>query len=116
MGFGFVESVYEKSLCIELKKAGLATETQKPITVYYDQDIVGEFSTDILVENLIIVELKSVRKIIEAHEVQLVNYLRATNKPLGLLINFGENGVEVKRKVKDLKAPDKNPVHLVNPV
>ena len=115
-GFGFVESVYEKSLCIELQKIGLVAETQKPVTVYYDKDIVGEFLSDILIENTIIVELKSVRKIVEAHEVQLVNYLRATNKSLGLLINFGESGVEVKRKVKDLKALEKNPVDLVNPV
>ncbi len=75
---------------------------KKPITVYYENEIVGEFVADIVVDDEIILELKSVRRIVEAHEVQLVNYLVATGKPVGLLINFGETRVEVKRKVKDL--------------
>ena len=75
MGFGFLESVYEKCLLIELRKAGLDAESQKPITVYYEDEIVGEFVADIIVNDTIILELKSVRRIIEAHEVQLVNYL-----------------------------------------
>jgi GxxExxY protein len=103
MGFGFLESVYEKCLLIELRKAGLDAESQKPITVYYDDEIVGEFVADIIVNDTIILELKSVRRIIEAHEVQLVNYLVATGKPVGLILNFGETKVEIKRKVKDLK-------------
>ena len=78
MGFGFLESAYEKCLLIELRKAGLNTEAQKPITVYYEGEIVGEFIADILVNDSIILELKSVRRIIRAHEVQLVNYLVAT--------------------------------------
>ena len=102
MGFGFVESVYEKCLLIELRKAGLNTESQKPITVYYESKIVGEFVADIIVNDAIILELKSVRRIIKAHEVQLVNYLVATGKPVGLILNFGEKKVEIKRKVKDL--------------
>ena len=102
MGFGFVESVYEKCLLIELRKAGLKTESQKPITVYYESEIVGEFVADIIVNDAIILELKSVRRIIKAHEVQLVNYLVATGKPVGLILNFGEKKVEIKRKVKDL--------------
>lgn len=103
MGFGFLESVYEKCLVIELAKAGLKAETQQPITVRYDGEIVGDFVADILVESDIIVELKSGRKISKAHEAQLVNYLVATGKPVGLLLNFGEQKVDVKRKVKDLK-------------
>ena len=103
MGFGFLESVYEKCLCIELKKAGLKFETQRPITVYYDDEIVGEYIADIIVNDLIVIELKSVRRIVQSHEVQLVNYLSATKKPVGLIINFGAQKVEVKRKVKDLK-------------
>ena len=103
MGFGFLESVYEKCLLIELRKAGLDVESQKLITVYYDDEIVGEFAADIIVNDTIILELKSVRRIIEAHEVQLVNYLVATGKPVGLILNFGERQVEIKRKVKDLK-------------
>ena len=102
MGFGFLESVYEKCLLIELRKAGLNAESQKPITVYYDNENVGQFLADIVVEGTIILELKSVRKIVEAHEVQLVNYLVATGKEVGLLINFGDHKVEVKRKVREL--------------
>ena len=102
MGFGFLESVYEKCLLIELRKAGLDTETQKPITVYYEGEVVGEFVADIMVNDAVIIELKSVRRIIKAHEVQLVNYLVATGKPVGLILNFGERKVEIKRKVKDL--------------
>ncbi len=102
LGFGFLESVYEKCMLIELHKAGLTAEPQKSITVYYENQIVGEFKADILVNDKIILELKSVRRIIEAHAVQLVNYLVATGKKIGLLLNFGERKVEVKRKVKDL--------------
>ena len=100
MGFGFLESVYEKCLLIELRKAGLDTESQEPITVYYDSEIVGEFVADIIVNDTIILELKSVRRVSKAHEVQLVNYLVATGKPVGLILNFGERKVEIKRKVK----------------
>jgi GxxExxY protein len=103
MGFGFLESVYEKCLLIELRKAGLEAEFQKPITVYYDDEVVGEYVADIIVNDTIILELKSVRRVIEAHEVQLVNYLVATGKPVGLLLNFGERKVEVRRKIKDLR-------------
>jgi len=102
MGFGFLESVYEKCLLIELHKAGLDTETQKPITVYYEGEVVGEFVADIMVNDAVIIELKSVRRIIRGHEVQLANYLVATGKPVGLILNFGERKVEVKRKAKDL--------------
>ncbi|MEA1958830.1 MAG: GxxExxY protein [Chloroflexota bacterium] len=103
MGFGFLESVYEKCLLIELYKTGLKAESQKPITVYYDDQIVGEFVADIIVNDTIIVELKSVRQIVKAHEVQLVNYLVATGRSLGLLINFGEHKVEIRRKVRKLE-------------
>ena len=102
MGFGFLESVYEKCLTIELSKSGLRVETQKPITVFYEGEIVGEFFSDILVNDTVILELKSVRKIAKAHEVQLVNYLVTTGKEIGLLINFGEQKVEVKRKLRKL--------------
>lgn len=87
---------------IELRKTGLEAQSQEPITVYYEDEVVGEFVADIVVENTVIVELKSVRRIQLAHEIQLVNYLVATGKPVGLLLNFGEKKVEVKRKLKDL--------------
>ena len=102
MGFGFLESVYEKCLLIELRKRGLKTESQKPIIVEYENEVVGEFKADIIVEDTVILELKSIRQISQAHEVQLVNYLVATGKPVGLILNFGEQKVEVKQKVKDL--------------
>ncbi len=103
MGFGYLESVYEKCLMIELHKAGLKVESQKAIDVFYDGIQVGQFVVDVLVADTVIVELKSVQQLIKAHEAQLVNYLVATNKPVGLLINFGEEKVQVKRKVKNLK-------------
>lgn len=102
LGYGFLESVYEKSLIIELKKAGLKAVSQQPINVFYEGEIVGDFIVDIFVEDAIILELKSVRQVIAVHEMQLVNYLTATKKDVGLLINFGEYKVEIKRKVRDL--------------
>lgn len=102
MGYGFLESVYQKCMMIELRKAGLHAESEKEIVVQYDDEIVGEFAADILVENTVIVELKSVGRIAKGHEVQLVNYLVATGKPVGLVLNFGPRNVDVKRKVKDL--------------
>ena len=102
MGFGFLESVYEKCSMIELRKVGLQAESQKPIIVKYENEVVGEFKADIIVEDTVILELKSVRQIAQAHEVQLVNYLVATGKPVGLVLNFGQQKVEVKRKLKDL--------------
>jgi GxxExxY protein len=103
MGFGFLESVYEKCLMIELSKHGLQAEAQKHITVRYDDKVVGEFIADIVVEDTIILELKSVRNVALAHEIQLVNYLVATEKPIGLVINFSEKKVEIKRKVRKLE-------------
>jgi len=102
MGYGFLESVYEKCLLIELKKAGLKSEYQKQIIVNYEGEVVGNFIADIFVEELIILELKSVKNLAKAHEVQLVNYLVATGTNVGLLINFGEDKVEIKRKVRVL--------------
>lgn len=106
MGFGFLESVYEKCLMIELKKAGLHAEAQVPVCVEYDGESVGEFVADVLVENAVILELKSVKRIVRAHEIQLVNYLTATGKEIGLILNFSEEKVEVKRKVRSLKNLD----------
>ncbi|RKX43718.1 MAG: GxxExxY protein [Verrucomicrobia bacterium] len=106
MGYGFLESVYEKSLMIELKKSGLQAESQKPITVEYEGEIVGEFIADVVVEGSVILELKSVKRIVRAHEIQLVNYLVATGTEVGLILNFAEEKVEVKRKVRSLRHLD----------
>ncbi len=117
LGYGFLESVYEKCLLIELRRAGLKAEAQQPIIVYYDGTAVGEFLADLVVEDTIILELKSVQMIAPAHEVQLVNYLTATGMPVGLLLNFSEGGVQVRRKVRSSTAPYRNnPVNPVNPV
>lgn len=102
MGYGFLESVYEKCMLIELAETGLNVQTQKPLKVLYKGRVVGDFVADMVVDDTVIVELKSVSKIIKAHEIQLVNYLVITNKPVGLILNFAKDKVEVKRKVKDL--------------
>jgi GxxExxY protein len=100
LGFGFLESVYKKALVIELKKDSFEVEEEKPLKVYYDDEVVGEFYVDLLVAQEVVIELKSVRKVAKEHEVQLVNYLNGLKKEIGLLINFGPNGVEVKRKYR----------------
>lgn len=102
MGFGFLESVYEKCLLIEFDRAGLQVERQQAIPVTYAGQTVGEFYADIVVNNKVIVELKSVERLDKAHEIQLVNYLVATGISVGLLINFGARKVEVKRKLRKL--------------
>ena len=96
--FGFLESVYQNALVIELTRAGLESEREKRIQVYYGEQIVGDFVADILVEKKVILELKSVSQVHSAHEAQLINYLKSTGMEVGLLINFGEK-VEIKRKV-----------------
>ena len=119
MGFGFLESVYESCMVVELTNRGLFAEVQKSIEVFYRGQPVGYFVADLIVDDVVILELKSVRELIEVHEVQLVNYLTATGKPIGLLINFGADGVTVRRKVRELpvsRSPKINPVHPVNPV
>jgi GxxExxY protein len=98
LGFGFLENVYSNAMMIELKKAGLGAEKEKKIEIYYDDQLIGDYAADIVVEDKVILELKSVKEIHPAHEAQLVNYLKATGKEVGLLINFGEK-IQIKRKV-----------------
>jgi GxxExxY protein len=98
LGFGFLEIVYQNALLIELLKAGLRAEKEKKIQVYYDSQLVGDYMADIIVEEKVILELKSVKDLHPAHEAQLTNYLKATGIEVGLLINFGDR-VEIKRKV-----------------
>ena len=97
LGYGFLEKVYEKALKHELENAGLWVESQKPIKVYYETEIVGEYYADLLIENKVIIELKAASAICEEHEIQLINYLKATKIEVGLLLNFGKTP-EVKRK------------------
>ena len=104
LGFGFLESVYRKAMVIELTKASFRVEEEKPLKVYYDEHVVGNFSADLFVEDTVVVELKSVQNTAKEHEVQLVNYLNAIKEEIGLLINFGPCGVEVKRKYRQVRA------------
>ena len=97
LGYGFLEKVYEKSLKYELEKTGFQVERQKPINVYYETELVGEYYADLLVENKVIIELKTSVAICEEHENQLINYLKATEVEVGLLLNFGKKP-EIKRK------------------
>jgi len=112
--FGFLESVYERARLIELRDAGLRAVAQQPINVFYRDEVVGQFVADLIVNDTVIIELKSVQQTIAAHEAQLVNYLVATRKPVGLLLNFGPNKLEVSRKVPFL--PGSDPDHPVDPV
>jgi GxxExxY protein len=100
LGFGFLESVYQNALMIELSNKGLRAEKEKKIKVKYDEQVVGDFTADVVVEEKVIIELKSVQQMHPAHEAQLINYLKATGIEVGLLINFGE-GIDIKRKVLD---------------
>ncbi len=116
LGSGFLEKVYENALCIELKRRGFSFRQQAPIKVYYEQEVVGEFFADLLVEDRVIVELKAVQSITREHEVQLVNYLNATGIETVLLLNFSSS-VQVRRKSRDYKPASKtNPVNPENPV
>ena len=98
LGFGFLEKVYENAMMIELMEMGLYCEKQKPIKVYYKEKTVGEYFADIMVENRVIIELKAAEAIAEEHELQLINYLKATETEVRLLLNFGKKP-EFKRKV-----------------
>ena len=100
----FLESVYLNALLIELHDNGLKAEKEVPITVHYNNHIVGEFRADIIVEKTVVVELKAVQQLTTAHEAQLVNYLTATNIEHGLLINFGSDKIEIKRKFRTFKS------------
>jgi len=102
LGSGFLEKVYENALAIELRSLGLIVEQQKPITVYYREILVGEYFADLVVNECVIVELKTSEAISRIHEAQLVNYLKATRYEIGLLLNFGKTA-EYKRKIFDIR-------------
>ena len=98
LGFGFAEKVYENALAIELRSLGLRVRQQEPVEVFYKGQLVGEYFADLVVEDKVIVELKAVRAMDKAFETQLINYLKATQMEVGLLLNFSRK-VEVKRMV-----------------
>ncbi|MBT0651809.1 GxxExxY protein [Geobacter luticola] len=98
LGSGFLEKVYENALMLELAQEGLLAQQQVPLSVRYRNQIVGEFFVDILVNDTVILELKAIEALQPIHEVQLVNYLKATDLEVGLLINFGPK-IEIRRRV-----------------
>lgn len=102
LGTGFLEKVYENAHKIELEKEGFNVEQQYSIPVFYEKEQVGDYYTDLLIDGIIIIELKAVENLAPIHEIQLVNYLAGTYLDVGLLINFGHS-VEVKRKYRVYK-------------
>jgi GxxExxY protein len=98
LGYGFLEKVYENSMIIELRKIGLQAEQQVPISVYYDAQDVGDYFADIVVNNLVIIEIKAADALVQENHNQLINYLKATDKEVGLLLNFGKSA-EIKRAI-----------------
>ncbi len=98
LGYGFLEKVYENAMLLELRGMGLRCERQRPIKVYYKEHQVGEYFADLIVEDGVIIELKVAEGLVEAHEFQLINYLKATEIEVGLLLNFGKKP-QFKRKV-----------------
>ncbi|MBN1480631.1 GxxExxY protein [candidate division KSB1 bacterium] len=98
LGYGFLEKVYENALAIALRKMKLNVEQQKNIKVYYESEAVGDYYADLLVEDLVIVELKTAKELCEEHEAQLINYLKATTIEVGLLFNVGKEP-KFKRKI-----------------
>ncbi len=100
LGHGFLEKVYQNSLAIELRSLDFKVDIEKPIKVLYNGEIVGNYFADVVVDDKVIVEIKAVKDLSDIHEVQLVNYLKATGIEVGLLINFGTS-VQVKRRVMD---------------
>lgn len=98
LGYGFLEKVYENALLIELQNNNLRCSKQFPIKVYYEDVKVGDYYADIIVEDAVILELKAAESLCEEHEYQLINYLKATDIEVGLLLNFGKEP-EFKRKI-----------------
>jgi GxxExxY protein len=100
LGYGFLEKVYENAMAIEFRKESIPAITQSPIKVLYGEEVVGEYFADILIADKVIVEIKAAKNLAVEHEVQLLNYLKATDIEVGLLLNFGPKP-ELKRKVFD---------------
>jgi GxxExxY protein len=100
LGYGFLEKVYENAMMYEFRKAEIPAISQSPIKVVYEDEVLGKYSADILVDDKVIVEIKAARKIAPEHKAQLLNYLKATDKEVGLLLNFGPKP-EISRKVFD---------------
>lgn len=105
LGYGFLEKVYQRALAVELQKRGLKVVREPPASVFFKDVCVGEYFADLLVEEQVVVELKVARDLVPSDEAQLINELHATRKEVGLLINFGRDGVKFKRAVNQQSAP-----------
>lgn len=106
LGYGFLEKVYQNAMFIELINIGFKVEKEKRILVYYFGNIVGDYNVDLIVEDIVAIELKAIEVLVEENELQLINYLKATNIEVGLLLNFGKKP-QIKRKIFD---NDKKPM------
>jgi GxxExxY protein len=100
LGSGFLEAVYQNALALEMRRAGLKVEAEKAVSVRYEGELVGAFIADLLVNDVLIIETKAVQMLTKIHEVQLVNYLVATGMDEGLLLNFGTDRLEFKKKFR----------------
>jgi len=120
LGPGFLESVYLNALVHELRRGGLSAEVAQRITVRYENIIAGDFIADLIVNDVLLCELKAISSLSKADEVQLVNYLTATNRDFGLLLNFGAPSLQFKRKYRRSSCAQdvdlQNPINPVNPV
>jgi GxxExxY protein len=97
LGYGFIEDVYEKSLLIEMKKAGLKVETKQPVNVMYDSQVVGEYVADILVDGQVFVEIQAGRSLGVGYDSQMINCLKATDIEVGLILHFGPKAEVIRR-------------------
>jgi GxxExxY protein len=100
LGYGFNEKVYENAMKLELEALGLVVEQQKPVNVFYNRHVAGEYYADLVVNDVVILELKATRELLLEHEAQLLNYLKATEMEVGLLMNFGPKPQHI-RKIYD---------------
>lgn len=110
LGYGFLEKVYENALVIELRQRGFQVKQQESIEVLYQGHVIGEYFADIVVNGLVILELKAVRKLVDEHQAQLLNYLKATPYEVGLLLNFGPKPQHIRKVYDNTRKPNlKNP-------
>lgn len=105
LGYGFLESVYQNALAVEFRESGISFDDEVEITVFYNDEQIGEFYSDFVVEDSVVLEIKAASVLDESHEAQLLNYLNATDYEVGLLLNFGESP-EITRKIFDNERKD----------
>ena len=115
LGPGYLEKVYENSLALALRQAGVSVKQQVPIPARFHGTVVGDFIADLIVNGVLIVELKAVARLATIHEIQLVSYLKATGHDVGLLMNFGSPRLQFKRKYREVPQGVNSPDDPVDP-